>query len=140
MGKIFERISFYLLLAFGLAGCVFLSLVLHEYSHYLDYHQYVEEDSICALVLPLNWSYVVDGDSAAAYYTYDYDYDNETIVDKINKIDKHTETRAYIITNLVFILFLFVAGNQLLKRLFPKDLNTLNNLNYYENPKFPDDL
>lgn len=102
----FERTTFVIFFLFGIIGVCFTMVVLHELSHKQDFHSYVKEDYICALVLPEKISgFWKDLDAPAGYYGFIYDKNNETIVKEIQKIEEYTEKKAYFITFIIGVIF-----------------------------------
>ena len=141
--KLFERISFFIIIIFALVGSAFIGTAMHEVSHFKDLHQYVSNDYICAFVWPTSLDYFKDIlHSPLGYYYYASTNNSK----QVNEILKHTEIRAYIISIAILIIFFVAIFFQIIERRSNKEktellndleeemqkqkhLNTLNNLN-----------
>lgn len=94
-------IAYFVLLAFALAGLIITGTIAHEYSHFQDFKKAsVNGSEICGLVLPQNWSDVINGNSDIGYYKF---YSTDPRVDIISK---YTENKAYTIDIIMGILFM----------------------------------
>lgn len=109
-----EKILLLCIFILALLGTAFLGIILHEYSHYNDFKDFnVTDNEICGLVLPMKWENVSSFlKQPAGFYSYRIyiNKSNDTsniIYKKYQEIDKHTETKAYTISALVFIFFIF---------------------------------
>ena len=105
-----EKFALICLVLFGLIGAGALAIILHEYSHYNDFKNFNTTDNyICGLNLPtkwVNWSYFENGAAGYYYFTAWVNTSNSTEVTKFENVQKNTETKAYIVSVLVFIFFL----------------------------------
>lgn len=101
MGKIFV-ISFIALSLFAFIGALLVGTVLHEYSHMQDFNEHATKQEVCMLNLPteINWKSLWN---LNAYYGMEYSIDDEQ---EIQRIDKYTESKAYIVTSVVMLIFI----------------------------------
>jgi glucose uptake protein GlcU len=118
VNKIFERFTLAMLLIFAFIGCVFVSILLHELSHYHDYKDYVEDEYVCGFVWPTSLEYFKHfTEQPAGYFEYTYDSHNKLISDELDIIDRKTEKKAYAISIGILILFFIALFTELLYRL-----------------------
>lgn len=101
----YRNIASIFLLVLSIIGAMFLAVLLHEGSHYLDFHNYVGDDAyICVLRINNNLSWKV------GYYTYNNsDLQNLTSseVSDYNEKAKTSEWRANIPYYFILGLCLF---------------------------------
>jgi len=102
--KWIENVCFLIIVFFALIGAAVFAITIHEMSHWQDYHEYVDEDGICILNMPTDWSGIWSG--PAGYYHFTYSYANESEKDKVKDIKLYTEPKAYTWTVVVMLIFL----------------------------------
>jgi hypothetical protein len=92
-------------------GTVSVGIILHEYSHFNDFREFnVTDETLCGLALPIkweNWSTFVH--EPAGYYSYRV-YINKSDYEEVKKYEqktKDTEFKAYIISGIIFVFFIF---------------------------------
>lgn len=133
----FERITFIMIWGFALVGAFMIATALHELSHERDFKPYVTEDFTCLLAKPKDFKTAIfNWDAPAAYYLYSYNHSDNQTVELVNKIGKNTEKKAYFISFIILLIFMFCTLAQWINRmenrytkLLAKHLNSLNNLN-----------
>lgn len=112
MKMIWEKIALFFIVLFAILGALFLSIIVHEYSHYNDFKFLnVTDERLCGFVLPTgphiqNWSNYIW--SPAGYYGFSVETDNMTASDlaKYQEVKYNTELRAFSIGASVFVFFL----------------------------------
>jgi hypothetical protein len=101
MNKIIEKISFIFVCFLALIGMIVSGTTFHEYSHYFDYKPINKtSDELCVLNLPTSLSMHLN--SSAGYYKFSAD---ESEKQKVDKISKYTELKAYMIDGF----FIFIS-------------------------------
>ncbi|MDP3881887.1 MAG: hypothetical protein Q8Q31_03335 [Nanoarchaeota archaeon] len=102
MKAILEGMSFLIVIFFGLFGAIAFGVVLHEYSHALDFSKVASNSQICALSLPTEPSQIIH--NGLAYYSFEVEEGSREEAEA-RKIGQYTEFKAYSITIAVLILF-----------------------------------
>lgn len=115
MIKWIEPICFTVFAFAAIIGVMVFAISIHEMSHWQDYHELVEEDGICILNLPTDWSGVWSG--PAGYYHFTYIKENESTRDAISDTHIYTEPKAYTSTVIIMIIFLILMIIILKKRI-----------------------
>jgi len=96
-----EKLAFGILILFSLVGMLVFGIVIHEYSHYLDYKGEVTTTEFCALSLPSDTTSLNLG-SSLGFYNFQYNNTNKAQVEKIGKT---TEIKAYFLDFILFLAF-----------------------------------
>ena len=107
-----EKIALFFIVMFAIIGTMFVSIIVHEYSHYNDFKNFnVSDQRLCAFVLPTgqhisNWTDYIW--SPAGYYGYSIDKDNMTTTELSNykNMEQTTEYRAFAIGALIFAFYM----------------------------------
>jgi len=95
--KISKIVSCIILGVFLLTGVLFTILVIHELSHKVDYKNSVEPESeLCILTSKEGIKQL----KAAAYYSF-------VPIKDIAQIKKYTEIKAYFVSLVIIVLFIF---------------------------------
>lgn len=112
---IWEKIALFVLVCFAIVGTAFVSLVVHEYSHYNDFKDYnLTDERLCGFVLPTernfdlkNWTQVMF--YPAGYLTYKIREKDMTPTELAQYIrtDENTEVKAYTIGAVIFLIYIF---------------------------------
>lgn len=99
-----EKISFAILVLFGVLGALFLATVLHEFFHYSDLGDTVNPEEICLFNLDLTEKTPLDSlfKTISGHYAFTL---NQNKTDEYLEIQKTTETKAYTISILIMLLF-----------------------------------
>jgi hypothetical protein len=101
MKAIIEGVAILVIALFGLFGALVFGAILHEYSHSYDFKDIAENEKICGFVLPNKINKVF---SELGYYSFSMN-NTEQNTEKLEKIGKYTEFKAYVITFLVLLVF-----------------------------------
>jgi hypothetical protein len=112
-GDRMKKIYFYILVFFGFIGCAFCSLIIHEISHWQDYHRLVVDDTICIFAFPENFNIYTFWNTAGGFYNYKYNTTVTRLASKMEKIDSYTELKAYGLQILVLIIFLYALTKEI---------------------------
>ena len=98
----YKNIAFGVIIFFSIIGISVFAVTIHELSHLHDYKDYAQEGEICVLNFPTT----IDGmfNAPMGYYKFKHSTDEKT-VEGVEAINKHTETRAYAYTAVIFIIF-----------------------------------
>ena len=140
---IIENISFWLFFVLGFFGVLVLSIVVHEYVHYIDLKDAkaglnISDERLCALSLPVeykNWSYF--SKQTIGFYSYIRN-SNITTPEYVN-YKKTTEIKAYVIGWSVFIfyiigfLYIFYVRTFNKYKSFDLEIADIENTAYIEN-------
>ncbi len=95
-----EKISFWILILFGIIGAVFTTTLIHEFYHYYNLKDVTNPDSICLFdldVTTMNPFIALSG-----YYRYSI---NSNKTNEYIELRKDTELRAYSIGYIVLAIF-----------------------------------
>lgn len=94
----------FLFYVFALIGMITASVVLHEYSHKIDYKEISKDGEIALFVIPDNMSFkTFFSEQALAQYTYSYYMEDK---EEESRISKYTEWKAYGVTITIVLIFL----------------------------------
>lgn len=98
-------ISFFVVVLLAVFGVVMLGTILHEFSHRQDLHKIVNDDFICALIIPGNMSLssMIKSESPLGIYHYTF---NDSNKEEIKEIGSWTEKKAYFINYIIGIFFI----------------------------------
>ena len=110
---IINKVSYVLFGLFYIFGIFMTSIIIHEYVHYYDFKDYVENDGMCIVANP----FIADG---FAYYSFDVSVENSK-KEEFKRIDKYTELKASIIT-LLFFGFTLLITNKVMDDLYRRTL------------------
>jgi hypothetical protein len=113
--KWIETLCFMIFFFTALIGTVVIAITVHVMSHWQDFHELVDEDGLCILNLPTDWSGVWSG--PVGYYHFVYNYKNVSTRDAISDVHIYTEPKAYTSTVIIMIVFLIIIIIILKKRI-----------------------
>lgn len=99
-----EKISFWVLVLFGMIGAVFTTTIIHEFYHYYDLKDVTNADSICLFDLDLTDSNPFN--ALAGYYYYSI---KENKTEEYKNAKNHAELKAYPIGYIALVIFAICA-------------------------------
>lgn len=96
--KIIEKLSFIIIVLFAFFGFMNLGTIVHESSHWKDYHRIAIEGTeyTCLLQYPSNESWKIW--EVRGSYTFEYPLNAS---EELDTLSKHTEFKAYRIETLI---------------------------------------
>jgi hypothetical protein len=107
-----EKVALFFVVIFAIIGVSFLSIIIHEYTHYNDFRNFnVTDERLCGFVLPTgnhlsNWTDYIW--SPAGYYGFSVETENMTAsqLGDYKKAKQQTEVNAYTIGALIFVFYM----------------------------------
>ena len=116
--KALERTTWVTLIFFAIFGLLFVSLILHEYSHQRDLEGLTTSSFTCLLVMPESIGEAFNPLKPTGYYAYNVDYSNAESYEKVKLTQKYTELKAYAINFAVILIVCFAIAYQFGERRF----------------------
>src|SRR3989338_4782700 len=83
--KVLEQTTWVTLIFFAIFGLLFVSLILHEYSHQRDLEGLTTSSFTCLLVMPESIGEAFNPLKPTGYYAYNVDYSNAESYEEVNR-------------------------------------------------------
>jgi len=100
--KFFEKIALIVVILFGFIGAIITGIVIHEYSHAMDFREVAANSEVCGLVLPTSVKDIMS--TKAGYFSFEFNATDDN--QKVLQIGKYTEIKAYTFSFLVLLIFI----------------------------------
>ena len=118
--KVLERTTWVTLIFFAIFGLLFVSLILHEYSHKKDFEGFTTSSFTCLLVMPESIGEAFNPLKPTGYHSYNVEYSNAESYEKVKLTQKYTELKAYAINFIVILMVCFAIAYQFGERRFSR--------------------
>ena len=119
--KALELTTWVTLIFFAIFGLLFVSLILHEYSHKKDLEGLTTSSFTCLLVMPESIGEAFNPLKPTGYHTYTVNPSDVENYEKIKSVQRYTELKAYAINFAVILIVCFAIAYQFGERRFGRN-------------------